>query len=208
MVVIGETGVGKTSLVTLLATRELSFLPGNEGGARGVVHTMRSEPTIPVRSLIAETLFWDCQYDDSQGITHAMANAVLIKRVINASPEVKVLIMVNDCNIMDDRGITLIRCADTLTRLFADHTGQVEISACLCVSKSPSDRTEAHIKAQMRRVIDEGIPAGDPKRTLLEAIRTRPILLFPKVEAGGVHLDVSQLCDGILATIDSMPYAS
>ncbi|MCH9626846.1 MAG: hypothetical protein S4CHLAM2_04770 [Chlamydiales bacterium] len=210
VIVIGKTGAGKTSLVTLLATKDLSFLHGHGGATSGVGHTTRSETSIPGKSSIGGTPFWDCPGDDdNRGIAQEMSNAMLIQRVINASKEVKVLVMGTNANVMDDdKGEGLMTCADILARLFANHINLVKASISLCVSKTPSGTTEDHVKAQIGRVVEEQTQDGDPKRTLLEAIRSQPIHLFPRVEAGAVDLDVSQLCDGILAKINSMPYAA
>ena len=220
VIMIGDTGVGKSTLINLLAGVSLRAVYDATTGRSSIDapkeldgfiigHKLQSETFVPRKWVKDGVMYWDCPgFLDNRGGAQEIANATCIQKIFATSRQVKILIMIADSDIMTDpRVIKLRSFVQLLDELFLGSVDSIQHSISLIVSRSPKNRKVVHVQNIIRRVIEELNIEGPPK-LLLESLCANPISIFQKPDEGvaGV-IDTTSTRTEILGNIDRIPYA-
>ena len=218
VIVMGHTGVGKSTLINLLANVPLeafcdeatgimrinapAFLSGFKIG-----HSVASETAIPNKWRSPDgVVFWDCPgFLDNRGEAQEIANATFIKKLFD-TPQVKIVIMVKESDIIDTRAPNLIQLIEQLEDFFAGDVSQIRTSVSLAVSHVLSTRQVRHIQGCIDRVIREAPGLNDARKSILELLKNNPINIIraPVIEG---PIDVATIRGEITANLDAVRYA-
>jgi hypothetical protein len=216
---IGNTGVGKTVLINLIAEKRLCSVY-DRNTARTIVdvenplegfkagHRPSSETSIPQMWIAPNGVtFWDCPgFDENRGIEQEIANAVCMKKIFEVSPSIKILVVVKERVLTDNKCTALLKFARILDRFFLSDIEKIRSTVSLVVSHASSSFTVEHA----RNNIDRAIKAfqQDPKINILRALKASPIAIFMEPEKGmeGV-LDATGTRNAILENLGNVQYA-
>jgi predicted GTPase len=152
VIVVGQTGHGKSSLVNYLAGAKLTakhqgyppelYIDAQQPvGEINIVHGTISGTSIPNKFFDAKTgiTYFDCPgFDDTRGPEQDIANAFYIKRVFDVAEQVKVVVVINEQTILDRNAFKSL--TEKLTELFVDND-QLKKGISLVISKSHHDST-------------------------------------------------------------------
>lgn len=104
VIVIGDTGVGKSTILAFLSGQELYVrydglkpvldCPNNKNIKIG--HEKYSETSIPNKVLIENLAFYDCPgFRDNKGEEYEISNSFFVQRLLDIYPKVKIVIMID-----------------------------------------------------------------------------------------------------------------
>ena len=220
VVVLGDTGVGKSTLINLIAGKQLrsvyddrtgkTFVEANDP-LRGfkIGHNLRSETFVPHKFVHDGVMYWDCPgFTDNRGVAQEIANAVCIQKIFETSREVKVLIMIDDDTILNIRVVQLMAFIRLLDQLFLGQIEPIRPSISLVVSQAEGIRTAAHVQTYIDKIIRQLEVTGSQQQ-LLQSLSANPIAFFRKPNEGEVgDMDTRETRAEIIAYINRIPYAS
>lgn len=226
VVLVGMTGVGKSTLINVLAGKTIEAFYDDKGGKPrvrvlnpmsncNVGHSTLSETTIPRKYTIGNTVYWDMPgLADSRGIPQEIANAACIQKVFDVSREVKILFVDNDSQIMDDpRLLRLMEFIEMVEELFLHHVEALQKSVGIVLTGTPSRRKPDHLINTIGRLLEErrDDSISSTQRKILEVLMRQPICFFPApVDKGGDNwfIDGESVRISIMREVDPLPYAS
>ncbi|WPX99759.1 Putative GTP-binding protein (plasmid) [Candidatus Megaera polyxenophila] len=136
VLVVGDTGNGKSTLVNALTDKRLEShfvkkgmkgsyvinLSSDEQGAT-IGATAVSETTIPKSwfDQKSKIVYWDCPgFEDTKGVEQDIANGFFIKQIFDNSEMVKILLVTSENQITSDRCAVFLRLTQKLASMFKD----------------------------------------------------------------------------------------
>lgn len=220
VIVIGKTGVGKTTLINMLAGHRFRSVydvdigelrvevEGNQESFK-IGHRLISETSVPQRIDINGVAFWDCQgWRDLRGPAQQIANAVSLKKVFEVCKQVKIILGVRAADIDDTRAKSITEFVSDLDELLVGQVERISQSVSLIIPRMNEDKTVQQIRNKIQKVIDtQGLRLEESALELLQAILSNPISLireFPKVSG---PIDTRPIQKEVFSNLDSMKYA-
>lgn len=220
VLVIGKTGVGKSTLVNYLSGNEVEaadcdgeyFIKAKESPYKESAPVisppdkLESETTIPNRWHDKSTgvIYVDCPgFEDTNGAVQDIANAFYIKKMFEI-PRVKILLVVQESTFRENKGDVLVNLLVKISELVKDIDKYVP-SMSLVVTKTNTKQSASFIKI-IENLNKRTDIEGTIKKKLIKFLfdKTIPIELFPKPQdAGPLH---SEPRDKILKLIQSREY--
>jgi len=154
LLVIGKTGVGKSTLINYLSGAELVATKKGFGGYVlnvkeqvgniKIGHSNVSETTVPNKWYDEKTgiTYWDCPgFEDTKGAEQDIANAFYVQRLFN-NPKLKLVVVVQETTFMEDRGSKFIDLIGKLGILLKDFNKFKDGLSLVVTKASPSMTTE------------------------------------------------------------------
>ncbi len=126
VIVIGDTGVGKSTMLSFLAGAELfvrydklkPYLDCPENIVK-IGHGMLAETGIPNKLVIDKMAFYDCPgFKDNKGEEVEISNSFFVQRLLDIYPKVKIVLMIDDSHISEARADKLPKLTNNLLRSF------------------------------------------------------------------------------------------
>jgi GTP-binding protein EngB required for normal cell division len=153
VLVMGQTGAGKSMLVNALAGRELKVVEVK--GTRVVEavsplpelkigHTVQSETTMLGRHYDAanKLVFWDCPgFFDSRGAVQDVVNGFAIDQLLQGKCRIKVLLVIEQSKIMESRAGGCVIQLEKLAALFPEPE-QLHAMTTLVVTKLDNEESD------------------------------------------------------------------
>lgn len=150
VLVLGNTGSGKSTLINGLIGRKLVGICDEEGNAKielaegeqgaKIGDTLISETTVPKYWLNQNTNigYFDCHgFGDNKGAEQDIANAVFIQQLFAITKEVKIILVAPEVqfDLNNERAVPVLKFINQIADLFPD-IDEVSESLCLVVTKA------------------------------------------------------------------------
>ena len=127
VIVIGDTGVGKSTILAFLSGGELFVrydglkptldCPNNPYVKIG--HEKYSETSIPSKIVIDSLAFYDCPgFRDNKGEEYEISNSFFVQRLLDIYSKVKIVLMIDESHISEARADKLPRLTKNLLKSF------------------------------------------------------------------------------------------
>ncbi len=220
VILVGNTGVGKSTLINLLAGVQLKAVYDDDAGQSRIDadhplpnfkigHKTHSETSIPRKVTIETVMYWDNPgLNDNRGIAQEIANAACIREVFRVSREVKIMLVTSESELVNPRALPLTDFVSALTQLFPGQENKIKRSIFTVVTGASPNKEPRHIGAVIQRAItDLQLPEG-PERVLMESLVSQPISLFRRPELRSYELDTGALKGALLTDMERVTYAS
>jgi len=166
VIIIGNTGSGKSTLLNYLSGMEMSAIPSTSKISNKFVidvsdqknvncikinHTTISDTTVPNVRLVGDTLFADCPgFSNNRGYGQDIANAYYIKRILRASPRVKVIIVM-EIEMFTGRALKFFDLIDLLSEMFSNIT-KIQHGMMIMISKVDPNVTTTSIIEHLKTI--------------------------------------------------------
>lgn len=127
IIVIGDTGVGKSTIMNFLAGHQLMVrcqglkpkLVCETQTDIKIGHEKYSETSIPTRTIIENLAFYDCPgFRDNKGEEYEISNSFFVQRLLDIYSKVKIVLMIDESHISETRADKLPRLTKNLLRSF------------------------------------------------------------------------------------------
>lgn len=156
MLAIGDTGVGKSTILSYLNGAKLvvkmegmkAVLDTNKDGkALKIGHDRFSETSAPTKVVINGTAFFDCPgFKDNKGEEYEIANSFYIQRLLDVYKKVKILLVIDDSHVTEARTDKLPKMLRSLLQSFGTFD-DIREGTVLVINKTPEDQSiEAYTK--------------------------------------------------------------
>lgn len=107
VIVIGDTGVGKSTILTFLSGEEMTvrydgLKPILEcpNSAVKIGHEKYSETSIPNKLVIDNLAFYDCPgFRDNKGEEYEISNSFFVQRLLDIYQSVKIVILIDESHV-------------------------------------------------------------------------------------------------------------
>lgn len=166
ILVIGNTGSGKSTLVNYLAGARLIAekkgfgklliaVPEPISSEMRVSHKLKSETAIPNSWKDNNTgiVYWDCPgFDDNRGPVQDIANAFYIKRLFELSKQVKIIVVTTESSFTEGRGTEFTSLIGSLANLFVD-VEHFKESLSLIVTKATEGSEVSDVTGAIQEIL-------------------------------------------------------
>jgi GTP-binding protein EngB required for normal cell division len=126
IIVIGDTGVGKSTIMAFLSGAEMTV---RYDGLKPILdclnhaikigHEKYSETSIPNKLVIENLAFYDCPgFKDNKGEEYEISNSFFVQRLLDIYPKVKIVIMIDESHISEARADKLPKLTKNLLKSF------------------------------------------------------------------------------------------
>ena len=145
VVVIGNTGSGKSTLVNYLTNKELvvqkpinikkegALVIDSKDKSCEIGHMNQSKTTIPNRDATTSTIYWDCSgFRDTRKFKADVINQVYINNIFKNTEKIKVLVLIDQPNLDASRGGAFDEILSTLNSMFKN-SKEVLNDSCIFV---------------------------------------------------------------------------
>lgn len=104
VLVIGDTGVGKSTIMSFLSGAQLTVrldglkpsLDNREGGLIKIGHQKFSETSVPTKIVLENMAFYDCPgFKDNKGEEYEISNSFFIQRLLDIYKKVKLVLIID-----------------------------------------------------------------------------------------------------------------
>jgi hypothetical protein len=125
--VIGDTGVGKTTILSFLARRKLyikinglnTILDSDDQDGLRIGHDKFSETRVPSKVIIDHLVFFDCSgFKDNRGEEFEISNSFFVQRLFDIYQNIKILLIVDESSISEARADKLPKLIRNLLKAF------------------------------------------------------------------------------------------
>jgi len=170
VLVIGDTGTGKSTLVNALINKKLEsvwiednaefqikLIKGQEGATIG--STSVSETSLPKSWFDSNTgiTYWDCPgFEDTKSIEQDIANGMFIEKVFQNSKEVKIILTMSESQLNSDRNVVILNMAKKFSAFFQD-INELKNSMCLVGTKieNPKKNSPVMLQKKFKDAVDD-----------------------------------------------------
>ncbi len=127
MLIIGDTGVGKTTILSFLARRKLvvkivglnTVIDSEDSEGLKIGHDRFSETTIPSKVIIDDEVFFDCSgFKDNRGEEYEISNSFFVQRLFDLYKNIQILLIVDESSITETRADKLPKLIRNLLKSF------------------------------------------------------------------------------------------
>jgi energy-coupling factor transporter ATP-binding protein EcfA2 len=221
IIVIGSTGSGKGTLINYLIGTELACLQNQDTGEFiidkqnkdinkefSISHKSISDTAFPHNKLVGTTQFFDLPgFGDTRGAGQDIANSFSLQEVINVSKQKKIVFVVNDSAITQNRGE---RFRDMVNNIANAFSTSIKDNLCLVVSHSQVSRNVNHIKNYITQILnDQSLHLNDSTKNIMQHLadsQKTNVSVFNKPSQEGVV--GSQNREAIKQSIESIQYSN
>jgi len=190
ILILGNTGVGKSTLTYLLAGKQLYSEKNAEddyviksltelGAIKIADNKYASETRIPNKWTSTDgTTLWDCPgFSDTEGIEQEIANAFYIHRLFETTKNVK-FILAASWPSMQGKGSEFIVALNNFTRMFKD-VSMLEGSLAVVVTHVPKSKTVANMQVTLGNFMKHTMSTEDSRKILEYVNKLASVFLFP-----------------------------
>ncbi|PCJ28964.1 MAG: hypothetical protein COA94_03160 [Rickettsiales bacterium] len=197
ILLIGNTGAGKSTLAHALSGRGLQGIVEDETGellidalhpTEDIVigHQMTSETTIPNKCRNGETVVWDCPGSNDTQVDQEFPNIFYIKRLLEMSQAVRLVLVVPEPNIVGDKGSKFVETIKYFMNSF--DAAMLGNSVSLVVSKVAPHKRIDHIKNSIDKVLTQNQQVTDEMKAFVGTL----------LESSSVHLFYRPRDEGVM----------
>jgi GTPase SAR1 family protein len=222
VVMLGNTGSGKTTLIHALAGSELRSnfndstgmtsvtahpeIPGFEIGKRRT-----SQTTIPrVCSCIDSAtqrsvpVFDFPGLEENRSLAQEIVNAISMQKVLAIASNIHILVLIQANDILENRALSIMKFLSVLEEILSDHLHAFD-SISLVVTQAEQQLTETQVKNNLKNIVDD-LNVGTNKRHLIEVL-SQKIAIFRKASpVKGALLNTAETVQHVFKNIYEKGY--
>lgn len=208
MLIMGKTGVGKSTLACMLSRQGLNAQYGDEGWKidvtgdtleGGVVlgaqvpqirkNIFFSETKIPNKCKVSEAVIWDCPgFDDAAGVVQDIANSFYIKKLFDNTNNIKFLLAVTHYSITHNQGREFIEIISHFARMFAN-IDNIKNSLAVVVTQADAPVEVGSVHRLLKKLVGEHPDINKPEnaatKQVIESLTEKSIHIFHKPKTNG-----------------------
>ncbi|WP_375331722.1 hypothetical protein [Candidatus Tisiphia endosymbiont of Temnostethus pusillus] len=208
ILLLGNTGAGKSTLAHLFSGRELQAIFDNETDelvidamqplANIVIgHKLASETKIPNKCFAKDIIIWDCPgFNDTEPVQE-IANSFYIKRLFETTDQLKFVLIIAESDLRSKRGNDFLETLSNFMKSFKD-VGSIGGSISLVITQVSKDKDTQHIRKSIERILTDNQRAKDEHKELVNKLKDCSIHLFHRPNEEG-----ELVAPDLLAAIDT-----
>ncbi|WP_375318672.1 hypothetical protein [Candidatus Tisiphia endosymbiont of Oplodontha viridula] len=181
ILLLGNTGAGKSTLAHLLSGKKLKAIMDNETDelvidamqplADIVIgHKMSSETRIPNKCFAKDLTIWDCPGFNDTDPVQEIANSFYIKRLFETTEQLKFVLVIAESDLRSKRGSDFLETLSNFIKSFKD-VGSVEGSISLVITHVPPHKNTQHIKNSIDKILTDNQGATDEHKALVNKLK-------------------------------------
>jgi predicted GTPase len=155
ILLLGNTGAGKSTLAHLLSVRKLQAIRDDETAELVIEamqpltdivigHKLASETKIPNKCFVKDLIIWDCPgFNDTEPVQE-IANSFYIKRLFETTDQLKFVLVIVESDLRSKRGNDFLETLSNFMKSFND-IGSIEGSISLVVTQVAKGKDTQHI---------------------------------------------------------------
>jgi predicted GTPase len=149
ILVIGDTGVGKSTIMSFLSGAQLTVrldglkpsLDNREGGFIKIGHQKFSETSVPTKIVLENMAFYDCPgFKDNKGEEYEISNSFFIQRLLDIYKKVKLVLIVDETHISETRADKFPKLIKSLGKAFKTFE-DIKDGVFLIVNRADKDQS-------------------------------------------------------------------
>lgn len=150
VIMIGDTGVGKSTIMSFLAGSELVVkfdglkptLDTTQKTKIKIGHEKFSETSVPTKVVIENMAFYDCPgFKDNKGEEYEISNSFFVQRLLDIYQKVKIVLVVDETHISEARADKLPKLVRNLHKSFKTFE-DIKDGCCMIINRAGRDNTE------------------------------------------------------------------
>jgi len=199
ILLLGDTGAGKSTLAHLLSNRELKAIIEHESGdllldavdpAPDIVigHNMASETKVPNKCLGRNgTVIWDCPGFNDTDPVQEIANSFYIKRLFETTEEMRFVLVIPEPHLRISRGENFLATISSFMKVFSNIKTVAKDSIALVITQVPPHKKIINIANSIEKILNDNQSVTDEQRELVTYLAAMPALhLFYQPKEEGV----------------------
>jgi Ran GTPase-activating protein (RanGAP) involved in mRNA processing and transport/predicted GTPase len=221
VLLLGETGAGKSTLANLFSGRKLRAIQDDETGDMVmdimhhdpkenayISHKMVSETKIPNRVAskipnklsIKNVVIWDCPGFNDTDPVQEIANSFYIKRLFETNKFLKFVLVIPEYTLSNNRGMHFLEVISSFIKTFHD-VESIKDNISLIVTKVPVNKKVQHIKNSIDKIMQNNQNVTTEQKELINKLTSSSLNLFHRpINEGEVEPS------NLLQKIDLIPY--
>ena len=199
VLLLGETGAGKSTLANLFSGKKLQAIIDDETGdlvvdamqpdeSIIVGHKMSSATKVPnkieaskiLNKCFAQDLvIWDCPGFNDTDPVQEIANSFYIKRLFETNKYLKFVLVIPEYTLNNNRGTHFLEIVSSFIKTFTD-VELISDSISLIITKVPKHKQIQHIKNSIEKILQDNQIAIDSHKSLIKKVIKSSLHLFHK----------------------------
>lgn len=197
VIVIGDTGVGKSTIMSFLSGSSLviryeGLKPtlDNSGASKiKIGHEKYSETSVPTKVVIENMAFYDCPgFKDNKGEEYEISNSFFVQRLLDIYEKVKIILIIDESHISEARADKLPKLIKNLHKSFKTFE-DIKDGVCLIINRAAPDHSVDDYHKEIRKMIqlknENGYLFGTEERDFINYLMyNKRIMLFKQAARG------------------------
>lgn len=105
-------------------------------------HEKFSETSIPTKVIIQGMAFYDCPgFKDNKGEEYEISNSFFVQRLLDIYPKVKIVLVIDESHISEDRADKLPKLLRNLHKSFKSFN-DIQDGCCILINRASEENTE------------------------------------------------------------------
>ena len=160
ILVIGDTGVGKSTIMSFLAGAQLvvkydglkPYLDNSSNSKIKIGHEKYSQTSIPTKVVIQGMAFYDCPgFKDNKGEEYEISNSFFVQRLLDLYRNVKIVLIVDESHISEARADKLPKLIKNLHRSFKTFD-DIKDGVCIIINRAAPDHSVDDYNKEIRKM--------------------------------------------------------
>lgn len=161
VIVIGDTGVGKSTILNFLSGTDLivkfdGLKPTlDNAGATNVKigHEKYSQTSIPTKLVIDKIAFYDCPgFKDNKGEEYEISNSFFVQRLLDIYQRVKLVLIIDESHISEARADKLPKLVKNLHKSFKTFD-DIKDGVVMIINRAARDASAEDYHKELRKMI-------------------------------------------------------
>ncbi|WP_425364487.1 hypothetical protein [Candidatus Tisiphia endosymbiont of Mystacides longicornis] len=193
LLLLGNTGAGKSTLAHLLSGRKLQAIRDDETAELVIEamqpltdivigHKLASETKIPNKCFVKDLIIWDCPgFNDTEPVQE-IANNFYIKRLFETTDQLKFVLVIVESDLRSKRGNDFLETLSNFMKSFND-IGSIEGSISLVVTQVPKGKDTQHIQKSIEKILKDNQGTTNDHKDLISKLKSIHLFYKP-IEEG------------------------